>query len=159
MLEKDIYLIGHINPSVPQTYKWREEIVEIFKDRKDIRIVNPCTSIFDASLLEEGKTDPERFSAYRKTGVRLIVPKSFQCVQQSTMAIANMDLYNSPALSIGTIFELAWYYTFPWKSVIGIYTEGRTTESQCCAHPFVREAVHVWAGSIKEACKFVDTFF
>jgi hypothetical protein len=158
MLHKNIYLIGHINPSHKETYDWRDEVVENFKDRADINIINPCDSGFDVGLLHDGKEDPERLAAYRKKGVRLLVPKSLQSVKQSTMAIANLNMFGSVAPMIGTLYELSWYLEHPSKAVIGIYTDGIVSTDPYCAHPFVAESVHVWTKSVKEACKMVDMF-
>lgn len=158
MLYKNIYLIGHINPDFKETYRWREEVMEYFKERPDVNFINPCDSGFDVNLLHDEKEDPERLAAYRKKGVRLLVPKSLQSVKQSTMAIANLNMYGSPAPMIGTLYELSWYLEHPSKSVIGIFNEGNVSTDSYCAHPFVAESVHVWTRSVKEACKMVDTF-
>jgi hypothetical protein len=159
MMNKCIYLIGHINPEKIETYKWREEVVELFKDRDDINIINPCDSSFDTNLIEKDSEDPERLATYRKKGTRIFVPKSYQSVVESTMAIACLDRYGSEAPTIGTMFELAWYQSNPHKTVIGLFTEGSVTKDAVAGHPFVSESVHVWTRSVKEACKMVDTFF
>jgi hypothetical protein len=157
-MKKCIYLIGHINPSVPETYTWRDEVQEAFKDT-EFDIINPCDSGFDTKLMWEGETDEHRIAAYRKKGTRLLVPKSLDSVRQSTIAIANLNMYGSPAPSLGTYFELAWYYTHPDKSVIGLYNESAVTKSPFAGHPFVLETIDVWTVSVKEACNMVNMFF
>lgn len=159
MLKKCIYLIGHINPNVPETYTWRNQVVDYFQDRIDVNIINPCDSGFDTKLLEDGKEDPERLEAYKKKGIRLLVPKSFQSVEQSTLAIANLNMYDSKAPMIGTLYELAWYLNNPEKGVIGLFSEGSITTDPYCAHPFIAESVHVWTRSVNEACRAVDNFY
>ena len=158
-LIKKIYLIGHINPAHPETYAWREEVEKYFMEQNSVEIINPCDSSFDARLLEDGKDDPGRLSAYRKKGVRIFVPKSRQSVDESTIAIANLCSYGSEAPMIGTLMELAWYMDNPGKTVIGLLPEGNISTDPHAAHPFVAEAVHVWTKSVKEACRMVDTFF
>jgi hypothetical protein len=172
-LIKKIYLIGHINPAHPETYAWREEVEEFFNEQippqwdtdtyhpkyPDVELINPCDSSFDANLLEEGKEDPGRLAAYRKKGVRIFVPKSRQSVDESTIAIANLATYGSEAPMIGTLMELAWYMDNPQKTVIGLLPDGKINEDAHAAHPFVKEAIHVWTKSVQEACKMVCTFF
>ena len=158
-LYKKIYLVGHINPAYPATYAWREEVEEYFLDNHKVDIINPCDSSFDSKLLEEGKEDPGRLAAYRKKGARVFVPKSRQSVDESTIAIANLNTFGSEAPMIGTLMELAWYMDNPQKTVIGLLTEAKVAESAYAAHPFVAESVHVWTKSVKEACRMVDTFF
>jgi nucleoside 2-deoxyribosyltransferase len=161
-LTKSIYLIGHINPAHPETYAWREEVEDYFTQMDkdgDISIINPCDSSFDARLMEQGKEDPERLAAYRKKGTRIFVPKSRQSVDESTIAIANLNTYGSEAPMIGTIMELAWYMDNPQKTVIGLLTEGNVSTDPYAAHPFVAESVHVWTKSVKEACRMVGMFF
>ena len=159
MLKKCIYLIGHINPNIKETYTWRDEVVKVFQGRSDVEFINPCDSGFDTCLLHDGKEDPERLAAYRKKGVRLLVPKSRQSVKQSSLAIANLNMYGSQAPMIGTLYELSWYLEHPSKAVIGLFNEGNISTDAYCAHPFVAESVHVWTRSVSEACKMVDTFF
>ena len=158
-LTKNIYLIGHINPACYETYAWRTEIVEFFKDDTCINIINPCDSSFDQKLLNRDTEDAKRIAAYRKRGTRIFVPKSFQSVDESTIAIANLNRYGSEAPMIGTLFELAWYLNNPHKTVIGLLTEGNVSTDEYAAHPFVAESVHVWTKSVKEACKMVGMFF
>jgi hypothetical protein len=158
-LTKKIYLIGHINPAHPETYAWREQVEEYFMTVGEVEIINPCDSSFDTKLLEDGKDDPGRLTAYRKKGVRIFVPKSRQSVDESTIAIANLCSYGSEAPMIGTLMELAWYMDNPQKTVIGLLPEGNISTDPHAAHPFVAEAIHVWTKSVKEACRMVDTFF
>ena len=108
-LVKKVYLIGHINPAHPETYLWRSEIMREFQDIPEISFINPCDSSFDSKLLDSQKEDPGRLAAYRKKGARIFVPKSRQSVDESTIAIANLDTYGSDAPMIGTMMELAWY--------------------------------------------------
>jgi len=158
-LKKNIYLIGHINPAHPETYAWRQEVESYFVLNNNVRIINPCDSSFDTKLLEQSKEDPGRLAAYRKKGARIFVPKSRQSVEESTIAIANLDTYGSDAPMIGTLMELAWYMENPQKTVIGLLTESKVSESSYAAHPFVAESVHVWTKSVKEACQMIHTFF
>ena len=158
-LTKKIYLIGHINPAHPETYAWRKEVEEYFKDQEDVSIINPCDSSFDTKLLDAGNDDPGRLAAYRKKGTRIFVPKSRQSVDESTIAIANLETYGSEAPMIGTIMELAWYMDNPQKTVIGLLPISNMAQDPYACHPFVAESIHVWTKSVKEACRMVDMFF
>ena len=136
-LVKKIYLIGHINPSHPETYVWREQVEDYFGPWPTVEIINPCDSSFDAKLMDDGLEDPGRLKAYRKKGTRIFVPKSFQSVDESTIAIANLCAYGSEDPMIGALFELAWYMTHPHKTVIGLLPEGNISTDPHAAHPFV----------------------
>lgn len=155
---KIIYLVGHINPERTETYEWREEVETEFEGRRDIELINPCTSKYDQKWLAKSVDDPERLHAYRKKGNQLLVPKSCYSVERSTMAIVNLNMYESEAPSIGTIYECSWYWERPSKPVIGIF-DGNPNQDAICNHPFIRETIHVWTKTVKEACRMVDTFF
>ncbi len=59
---------------------------------------------------------------------------------------------------LGSFFELAWYYTMPEKTVIGIF-DGDPNEAIQCKHPFVQEAVTTWVKTPKEACYLTLHYF
>jgi hypothetical protein len=154
------YLIGQISADVEETYKWRERIRLYFESNPLMDIIDPCNNSFNQSILKGAQKtdDPQRLKVYRKFGTDLLVPKDKTYVEKSTMAIANLNSYDPNKPTIGTLFELAWYYASPEKSVIGIF-DGDWRKDVICNHPFVRSTVDTWVKNDEEACKIIEYFY
>ena len=69
-----------------------------------------------------------------------------------------MNHYDPKKPVIGTMFELAWYYQNPVKTVIGIF-DGNPAEDVICNHPFVRQSVDIWVKDEWQACKLARHFY
>ena len=157
-MKQTIYLIGQISVDASETYEWRKRIRDNFL-LDDINIIDPCDTGFNIEVLNEfvGR-DIERLEVYKKMGVDILVPKDKNYVYESNIGIANMNTYDPKKPFIGTMFELAWYYADPNKTVIGIYSGDRTKDINA-NHPFVRAAVTTWVNDEVEACELVRKFF
>ena len=46
-----IYLVGQISPKFEITYQWRRNIAERLKDKKEIKIIDPCLNSFKGLYL------------------------------------------------------------------------------------------------------------
>lgn len=155
MIKETIYLVGQISPKYQETYTWRLNVEDYFKNRTDFEIINPCANPFNKSSLEKGYTSAD---SYKVIGSRLLVPKDRSFVDRSTIGLANLNVYDPDKVIIGSFFELAWYYEDSRKSVIGIF-DGDPKTSSICNHPFVRDAIQVWVKSEIEACELIEFYF
>lgn len=138
-----IYLIGQISVDEKETYEWRKNIRGYFATKPDWEIIDPCNNGFNQRALANAGGDPKRLKIYETNGVELLVPKDYSYVKKSTMGICNMNHYDEKKPLIGTMFELAWYYSNPEKTVIGIFN-GNPKENINCNHPFVKAAIDTW---------------
>lgn len=157
---ESIYLIGQISFDAEITYKWREEVENYFRTKSGFSTINPCGNAFNKNTLKElgnGK-DVERKTTYKKQGIGLLVPKDYNHVKQSSGAIANMNLYDPQKPTIGTFFEMAWYYTFPEKCVVGIF-DGDPKTDLYCGHPFVWNTVNVWVKDHITAAEVINEYY
>lgn len=158
MYYEKAYLVGQISKDLLMTYKWRENIRKYFKKSKRIDIIDPCFNGFNQSLLDDKEIDPQRLTVYQQNGTDLLVPKDYSYVLKSTIGIANMNHYDPKKPMLGTIYELAWYYANPEKTVIGIF-DGDPTKDIHCNHPFVRSTIDTWVKDEIEACKIIEYFY
>ena len=149
-----IYLVGQISPKFPKTYKWREYIEQYFSGYEEIEIINPCNNDFNRQLLKDKKYAITNES--RTNGIDLLVPKDYQFVQRSNIAIVNMNHYDINKPMIGSFYELAWYYSQPSKAVIAFADNFNDYQ---CQHPFVKDSITTWCKDETEACQFVEYYF
>lgn len=149
-----IYLVGQISPKYKETYAWRDNVVDRFKARKDIEIINPCSNPFNQQVLKENAyaVTKER----RVNGIDLLPAKDYTYCKRSTIAVVNMNQYDPKKELIGSFFELAWYFSMPEKAVIGF---AKDLDAYACQHPFVKQAVTVWCNDEFEACDLVEYYF
>jgi len=161
MIER-IYLIGQISANNIKTYQWRQDVGKFFRDEPNFEMIDPCDNEFNKSVSdfngERGNNDPHRLWVYKTKGIGLIVPKDHSYVLRSTGCIANMNQYDPEKPTIGTLFELAWYYQNPEKCVIGVF-DGDPTEDIYCNHPFVNETVDVWCRDHMEAAELLKEYY
>jgi len=155
-MRETIYLCGQISVAAPESFDWRRRVREYFANRLDFNIIDPCMDDFNREMMEKGMED--RAKVYKTRGIKLIVPRDRIYVTKSTIAMANLNLYDEKKPMIGTMFELAWYFDASDKAVIGIYS-GDYTKDIYCNHPFVKRAVNVWAKDEKEASEMIDYYF
>ena len=160
MKRERIYLIGQISVDDERTYKWRQEVRNYFKDKPMFEMIDPCDNEFNSDALEEGATlsDPQRLKIYKTRNIELIVPKDCSYVKRSSGCIANMNHYDLDKPFVGTLFELAWYYLFQEKCVIGVL-DGDPDMSVIGNHPFVRAAVDTWVNTPLEAAEVLEHFY
>ena len=157
-MNEKIYLIGQISSSKPETYRWRENIINQFRGDDRILFIDPCSNGFNQKILADNINDPLRKKIYKMRGTELLVPKDKSYVVRSTMGIANMNIFDPKKPIIGTFFELAWYLDYPEKAVIGILN-GDPENDVICNHPFVRESVTIWVRDEYEACELVHHYY
>lgn len=158
MQKNVIYLIGQISMDAPETYYWRQEVVSILGDNPQFELINPCNNEFNKDVLKKQGTDPHRLKVYNTNGVNVLVPKDRTYVKNSSMAFANLNIYDPKKPTVGTMFELAWYYDAPEKCVIGILEDDPKTHL-IGNHPFVRSTIDVWVKNVEEACALAKQYF
>ncbi len=163
-MKERIYLIGQISPDKEITYLWRQEVKKFFDPSDPLNVnfemIDPCDNEWNkkSTNFNGEKNDPQRLMIYKSLGSGLIVPKDHSYVLRSTGCIANMNQYDSLKPTIGTLFELAWYYQNPEKCVIGVFN-GDWQNDVYCSHPFVRETVDVWCEDHITAAKLLRDFY
>lgn len=155
-----IYLIGQISVNKPATYDWRKKVREYFMDDRQFYFIDPCKNEFNKAVQDEYSdgSDPDRTKVYTTEGINLLVPKDKMYVMKSTVAIANLNHYDSEKPMIGTMFELAWYHDNNHKAVIGIF-DGDPSNDKYCNHPFVRSVINCWVHTEEEACLILEKYF
>ena len=155
MIKQTIYLVGQISKHAEESYNWRQRFEDYFKEKEyNLDIINPCKTEWNLEIVEEDyKTEP-----YLMKGTSILPSKDRYFVQQSTIGVANLNLYDPDKPFIGSMFELAWYFDSPEKVVIGIY-DGPRTENINTNHPFVRQTVDVWVKNEQHAARLIERFF
>ena len=169
-MKEVIYLIGQISTEKEITYHWRQEVRAFFNSAinevgssisNNFEIIDPCDNEWNKSVANfnrEKEADPQRLKVYKSKGIGLIVPKDYSYVLRSTGCIANMNQYDPLKPTIGTLFELAWYYQNPEKCVIGVF-DGDPTNDVYCNHPFVKETVDIWCRDHIEAATVLKEYY
>lgn len=164
-MKEIIYLIGQISVEKKITYQWRKEVRKFFdpsdSSNDNFELIDPCDNEWNKDMSNfDGKkeADPQRLNVYKSIGTGLIVPKDHSYVLRSTGCIANMNQYDPLKPTVGTLFELAWYYQNPEKCVIGVFA-GDPTNDVYCNHPFVRETVDVWCHDHMEAAQLLKDYY
>lgn len=150
-MKEIIYLAGQISPIKPETYEWRKEVKKYFLNHEKFIIIDPCGNSYNRKLL---KTQPTYSEINQTPNNKIITPKDKSYVERSTIGIINLIHYDPNKPIIGSLFELAWYQSYPSKTVIGIYEDTILVN-----HPFVQNAVTTWLTSVHEACKLIDYYF
>jgi hypothetical protein len=149
-----IYMVGQISPKFQETYEWRKRIRKEFVDVPEIQFIDPCANPFNEKLVKE-----HRYAIAgdkRSFGIDVLPAKDFTFCKKSTMAIANLNQYDPDKPLLGSFFELAWYFTMPEKTVIGI---AENQSEYICQHPFVQQAVTVWVTNEYDAAYIVKKYF
>jgi len=159
-MKEYVYLVGQISVDIPETYKWRERVRKHFVDMDDIVIIDPCNNKFNQAMLKKyAHLDKDRLQVYGEQGIDILVSKDYSFVERSTIAIADLNIYDPQKAIIGSYFELAWYYTHPEKTVIGVFAGDRKTNGLHTRHPFVRRSVTTWVKTHEEACELLEYYF
>lgn len=159
-MKEIIYLVGQISVDAPETYHWRQRVIEYFKNYPQFGLINPCDNSFNTNIKNElgnGK-DVYRTKIFHTKGIELLVPKDYSYVERSTMCIANLNQYDTNKPILGSFFELAWYYTMPSKVVVGVY-DGDPTTNIHTNHPFTRSAINVWVQNEIEAAELLRYYY
>lgn len=153
-----LYLIGPVSAD-PMTHTWRKTVEKYFKSSKWIKILNPCASKFNQSLLKNNTDNESSYfkEALKDKGAQLLPHKDREYVRQSNVTFVNMNMYTPEKPIIGSFFELAWYFDAPEKMVIGIF-DGDPEKDFQCNHPFVKETVQAWVKTPREACELLERF-
>jgi len=147
-----IYLVGQISPKFEETYLWRKKVTEELKGK--FNIIDPCSNNFNSKLLEDKKYAVNGNS--REFGIDVLVPKDLTSVLRSDIAIVNLNQYDPSKPLLGSFFELAWYYMYPEKTVIGF---AKDLNDYKCQHPFVQQAVNAWCHDEEQVCYLVEKYF
>ena len=152
-----VYLVGQITID-PITYEWRRNVEDYFETNEQIKIINPCNSLFNQKALEN-EDDENGFSkkSFKERGAALLAHRDRRYVKESNVAFVNMNMFSPEKPIIGSFFELAWYFDAPEKMVIGIF-DGDYTKDFQCQHPFVKSTVQVWVKDTSKSCKLLERF-
>jgi hypothetical protein len=157
-MKEIIYLVGQISVEAPESYKWRDRVIEYFKDYPQFSLINPCDNSFNTNIKGMNGKNVYSTKIFQTKGIELLVPKDYSYVERSTMCIANLNQYDAKKPILGSFFELAWYYTMPSKVVVGIFTGDPTTNIHA-NHPFTRAAVNVWVQNEIEAAEILRYYY
>ena len=149
-----IYLVGQISPKYVATYQWRQTVMNRFKNEPQIQFINPCDNPFNQKVLQEKEYAVSR--ERRVDAIDVLPPKDYTFCKRSSMAIVNMNHYDTAKPMLGTYFELGWYYTMPEKTVIGFAKDLGDYQVQ---HPFVQQAVTTWCNDEYEAAAILNQYF
>jgi hypothetical protein len=156
-----IYLMGQISIKAPETHLWRERFRSKFKDDGRFKVIDPCNNEFNRKLLKDcqDKTGDHCtiVEALKVKGRDIIVPKDRMYAKVSDIGIVNLTSYDDTKPLIGTMFELAWYYDSPHKTVIGFY-HGKQ-HAIFTGHPFIAKTVTSWVIDEMDAVEMVKTYF
>ena len=159
-MKEYVYLVGQISVDVPKTYQWREYVRAQFDDTDDIIIIDPCNNKFNQAMLKKyAHLDKDRLQVYGEQGIDILVSKDYSFVERSTIAIADLNIYDPQKAIIGSYFELAWYYMHPDKTVVGVYAGDREKNGLHTRHPFVNQAVTTWVKTHEEAWELIRYYF
>ena len=125
-----------------------------FAEREDIKFINPCANPFNQKVLQEKEyaVSKER----RVNAIDVLPPKDYTFCKRSSMAVVNMNHYDTAKPMLGSFFELGWYYTMPEKTVIGFGADLKDYQVQ---HPFVQQAVTTWCNDEYEAAYILNEYF
>ncbi len=146
-----IYLVGMITEDI-KTREWRKEATKLLKDKFEID--DPTKFKFDQEVIKEADGDSEKLhKLVAEHQSEILLPKSFQSVQNADIILVNLALEASDRPMVGSIMEIGWAYAMH-KTVIAI----RGT-SYYSYHPMIKGAIHAWAGSVKEAADIIREFF
>ena len=153
-MDQLFYLVGQISPKFEVTYQWRQNIEDRFRNIPEINFINPCNNPFNKKVLKEKQyaVSNER----RVNAIDVLPSKDYTFCRQSTGAVVNMNHYDPKKPLLGSYFELAWYFTMPWKTVIGFAEDLDHYE---CQHPFVQQAVTTWCHTEDEAADIIQQYF
>lgn len=159
-MKDKIYLIGQISVNSVETYEWRRRIRTYFMEDRQFEFIDPCKNEFNQTIAKQYSdgSDPDRTKVYKTDGIGLLVPKDKMYVLKSTIAIANMNMYDPEKPMVGTFFELAWYHENNHKAVIGIF-DGDPSKDKVCNHPFVKSSINCWVKNEEEACEVLEKYF
>jgi len=151
---QEFYLVGQISPKYPVTYGWRKQVENHFIGNDEMGFINPCSNPFNQKVLK--KKEYAVTKEKRSFGIDLLPSKDKTFVMRSNGAIVNMNQYDPDKPLIGSFFELAWYFDYPEKSVIGFADDLNDYQ---CQHPFVQKAVTTWCKDVDEACYLLEKYF
>ena len=149
-----IYLVGQISPKFVETYQWRQDIMDYFKDVPEIQFINPCNNPFNKKVLQEKEYAVSK--SRRVNAIDVLPAKDYTFCKRSSMAIVNMNHYDLNKPMLGSYFELGWYFTMPEKTVVGFAKDLGDYE---CQHPFVQQAVTTWCHDEFEAGAIIYKYF
>lgn len=149
-----IYLVGQISPKYKATYHWRQKLIEIFGDRKDIQFINPCDNPFNRQVLKDKEYAVSE--NHRADAIDVLPSKDYTFCRRSSMAVVNMNHYDVNKPMLGSFFELGWYYTMPEKTVIGFADDLNDYQVK---HPFVQQAVTTWCYDVEEVADILNRYF
>jgi len=159
-----IYLMGQISIKAPETHAWRKRLHDKFHGSPRYNIIDPCNNEFNRSLLRESQKsvhdDKDHCTireALKVKGHDIIVPKDRLYVRTCDIGIVNLNLYDPDKPLIGTMFELAWFYDQPHKTVIGFYNGD--SEAIYKGHPFISKTVTAWVDDEYQAVDLVRCYF
>jgi hypothetical protein len=153
--KKLCYLVGQISPKFRITYDWRDYVIVKMEEYKDqIGFINPCANSFNKEVLENKEYAITKDK--RSFGLDILPHKDLKFVLESSIALANMNQYDSDKCLLGSFFELAWYFLYPEKTVIGFADD---LNSYICQHPFVQRSVSTWCNTVEEATYLLQRYF
>ena len=158
MSKNILYLVGQITAD-RRTYEWRDKVVAFFRGAFNVKVINPCSSLFNQEALASKNTDGNSFSkeALDEKGIALLPYKDKHYVDIANYIFADLNIYSLDKPIIGSFFELAWAFNDSSKMVIGIF-DGDPSEDFICNHPFIKQTIQVWTKTHLEACELLERY-
>jgi hypothetical protein len=159
-MQVTVYLAGQMGPKpdfakhLPNpTVHWRNR----FKMCMDQNAPSKNYTILDPTEGEAWDDDASAKDAIKSAHDNwkgsLILSKDREMVKQSNVIVANLNHYLPEKIILGTIYELAWAYDDPSKTVIIIANP--ELAGAPALHPFIRGTAHHFVENEMEAASMV----
>ena len=150
-----IYLVGQISPNKTITYEWRQYVRNQFNGKDNFEVIDPCKNNFNDNLVDE---NIDLRDIYKKDGINVLPHKDRTYVKKADIIIADLCQYDKDKPILGSLFELAWCFDNPEKTVIGIYDEF-DKRNVLFNHAFISQTVSCWVSTATDACALVKYYF
>ena len=153
-----VYLAGYISGNkIKQCSAWRIKIREHYNKwlNKETTRIEP----YPITWLEP--LNGETFGVITDDGLKCDLPgkalvaRDHKCVKIADLLIANTDTFGDKRPLTGTIYELAWAWTYKIPTII--ITDNKNYRE----HPFIQDTASIIVKSVDELLdkKYIDYFY
>lgn len=142
-----VYLAGLISTDAPQSLQWRVDVGPHL-ELAGFEVFSPMRGKNPDALVQGGLVDPNVTS-------RDILLRDFNDVKRASVILAHLEIFGGTRPLLGTIAELAW----AWQLNTPVVGVAREDNSYMRNHPFVREFVSHYCGSMWEAADFIINYY
>jgi len=146
-----IYLAGYISgEKIEECIKWRKDIRSYYVNKgwDELVFLDPLNGDDRETIDYEGLSSTVIPN-------KAIVHRDYQSVKNADLIIANLDTFGAERQLTGTLFELAWAWTFETPVII-ISNNPRFNK-----HPFVQDTASMIVSSVEELIekKYLNYFY